>query len=107
LWASTGAKNPAYPDTLYVDNLIGPATVNTLPPATLEAFRDHGRPAMTLLENVQEAREQIEALEMLGISMQAVSDELEAEGLNSFQQAFSALLQTIDQRRAVFLSQMD
>ncbi|HEY3310488.1 MAG TPA: transaldolase [Anaerolineales bacterium] len=107
LWASTGTKNLAYSDTLFVDGLIGPATVNTLPPATLEAFRDHGCPAMTLLDNVQAAREQIEALEELGISMQAVSAELEAEGLHSFQQAFSALLQTIDQRRAVFLSPMD
>ena len=103
LWASTSTKNPAYPDTLYVDNLIGPATVNTVPPATLDAFRDHGKAALTLMEGVDECRAQIVALEKLGILMDTVTSELEAEGVKSFADAFTGLLQTIDERRAAAL----
>ena len=98
LWASTGTKNPAYSDTLYIDNLIGPATVNTVPPATLDAFRDHGKPALTIMEGIPECRAQIAELEKLGISMLSVTDELEAEGVKSFSEAFTSLLQTIDER---------
>ena len=104
LWASTGVKNPAYPDTLYVDTLIGPATVNTVPPATLDAFRDHGHSALTLMEGVDECRAQIAGLEQLGILMNTVTDELETEGVKSFVDAFTALLQTIEERRTSVLA---
>ncbi len=106
LWASTSCKNPAYPDTLYVDSLIGPATVNTVPPVTLDAFRDHGKARLTLLDGVDECRSQIVELEKLGILMETVTTELEAEGVKSFVDAFTALLQTIDERRAVVVAQL-
>ena len=105
LWASTSTKNPAYPDTLYVDNLIGPATVNTVPPATLDAFRNHGTAGLTLMEGVEDARAQISELEKFGVHMDTVTAELEAEGVKSFADAFTALLQTIDERRAAVLKQ--
>ena len=99
LWASTGTKNPAYPDTLYVDNLIGPATVNTVPPQTLDAFREHGTAALTLSEGVDECRVQVAELEKLGISLKTVTDELEEEGVKSFADAFTALLDSLEARR--------
>ena len=99
LWASTSTKNPAYPDTIYIDNLIGPETVNTVPPATIEAFRDHGVAAMTLSRDVDKAQEAIEQLEAAGISMDVVTQELEDEGVKAFSEAFSQLLGTIDERR--------
>ncbi len=68
LWASTGTKNPKYPDTLYVDSLIGPDTVNTMPPATLEAFADHGTVDRTVDRDVEQAHRQIAAIEALGVS---------------------------------------
>jgi transaldolase/glucose-6-phosphate isomerase len=99
LWASTSTKNPAYPDTVYVENLIGPATVDTVPPQTLEAFRQHGKAAPTLTADLDEAHRTIAAVEGLGISMQTVTGELEQEGVKSFGDAFTALLETIEQRR--------
>lgn len=104
LWASTGTKNPNYPDTLYVDELIGPKTVNTVPPSTLLAFLDHGRPSVTLLDGIDQCRSQVTALEQAGISMLTVTDELEQEGVKAFADAFTALLETIDQRRLAFLA---
>ncbi len=103
LWASTSSKNPAYPDTIYVDSLIGPATVNTVPPATLDAFRDHGKAALTIMDGVDECRQQIVELEKLGIKMESVTAELEAEGVKAFVDAFTALLQTIDERRSAVI----
>jgi len=99
LWASTGTKNPAYSDTVYVDNLIGPATVNTVPPATLDAFRDHGHAEVTLTNGLEDSRDQLAQLEANGISMQKVTQELEDEGVKSFADAFTQLLATIDERR--------
>ena len=99
LWASTGTKNPAYSDTVYVDNLIGPATVNTVPPVTLDAFRDHGKAEVTITSGLDESRNQLAGLEALGISMQQVTDELEDEGVKAFADAFTQLLATIDERR--------
>jgi transaldolase/glucose-6-phosphate isomerase len=99
LWASTSTKNPAYPDTIYVDNLIGPETVNTVPPATLEAFRDHGVPAVTLTRDLDKSKEALAQLEAAGISMEQVTQELEDEGVKAFADAFSQLLTTIDGRR--------
>jgi len=99
LWASTSTKNPAYPDTMYVDNLIGPETVNTVPPATLEAFKDHGVAAMTLVRGLEEAQNDIAQLEAAGISMDVMTQELEDEGVKAFADAFAQLLATIDERR--------
>src|SRR5919205_2712526 len=81
LWASTGTKNPKYSDVLYVDNLIGPETVNTIPPATYTAFRDHGTPALTLETGLDESHAAIARLEEIGISLKAVTDKLQTDGL--------------------------
>src|SRR5512134_2909112 len=99
LWASTSTKNPAYPDTIYADNLIGPDTVNTVPPATLEAFRDHGVAEVTITRGLEEAQEALKQLEDAGISMDVVTQELEEEGVKAFADAFAQLLKTIDERR--------
>ncbi len=99
LWASTSTKNPAYPDTLYVDSLIGSDTVNTVPPQTLVAFKDHGTAKVALLTGVDDSKHEIEGLESLGISIDQVTQELEDEGVKAFADAFAALLETIDQRR--------
>lgn len=106
LWASTGTKNPAYPDTLYVDTLIGPATVNTVPPATLKAFKDHGTASQTIMQGVEECRAQVADLESLGISLAVVTDELEVEGVKAFADAFTALLQTVEERRAAVVTRL-
>jgi len=99
LWASTSTKNPAYPDTLYVDELVGPETVNTVPPKTLDAFKDHGRVALTLMRGVDEAQNAIDKLEKMGIPMDVVTQELEDEGVKAFADAFTGLLETIETRR--------
>ena len=100
LWASTGTKNPKYRDVVYVEELIGPDTVNTVPPQTLTAFLDHGVVrAGSLEENVAEARQTLVDLESLGISMSAVTSELEQEGVKSFADAFTALLSAVDASR--------
>jgi len=99
LWASTSTKNPAYSDTLYVDELIGPETVNTVPPATLDAFKDHGKATMTLVRGLAEAEDAIKQLEASGISMDVVTQELEDEGVQAFEDAFTQLLAAIDERR--------
>ena len=106
LWASTSTKNPAYPDTIYVDNLIGPETVNTVPPQTLEAFKDHGIAEVTLVRGLDEARDAIAQLEALGISMAVVTQELEDEGVKAFADAFTQLLATIDERRKAAASSL-
>jgi len=100
LWASTSTKNPAYPDTLYVDKLIGPNTVNTVPPQTLEAFNDHGNVAPTIESDLPQEREILDSLEELGISLKNVTDELEEEGVDSFSKSFESLLESIDDRRS-------
>jgi len=105
LWASTSTKNPAYPDLLYVDNLIGPNTVNTVPPATLEAFRDHGKVEITLTKGVEEARETLAQLESQGVSMDIAAQEIEEEGVKSFAESFAHLLATIEARRKAAIEQ--
>ncbi|RRQ24392.1 transaldolase [Guyparkeria sp. SCN-R1] len=98
LWASTGTKNPAYSDLLYVENLIAPRTINTLPDATLEAFADHGRIASLLKPRLDEDREVWAELAEVGVDMDgAVRDQLLDEGLEQFQAAFDDLLAAIDQ----------
>lgn len=99
LWASTGTKNPDYKDTMYVDELVGPDTVNTMPPATLEAFADHGVVARTVDKDIEQARRQIAAIEALGVSLNAVTDHLVADGVKKFADSFNSLLTTIDQKR--------
>ena len=99
LWASTGTKNPKYSDVMYVEQLIGPWTVNTLPPATYDAFRDHGKVRMTIETNLEAAKSQLELLESLGISLDEVTKKLTVEGVKSFSQSFDSLVTTIDSRR--------
>ncbi|ENO87496.1 transaldolase [Thauera linaloolentis] len=94
LWASTGTKNPAYSDLLYVEPLIGAETVNTLPDATLDALRDHGKVAAdTLRQGIEEAAAQYAALEHHGIDLNQAGERLQHEGLRQFEQSFSALLE--------------
>jgi transaldolase len=92
LWASTGTKNPSYSDLLYVEPLIGPETINTLPDATLAAFRDHGRAALTLEQGSDDARAVFASLGRLGILMGDVGDELQREGVKLFQKSYDDLL---------------
>ena len=106
LWASTSTKNPAYPDTIYIDNLIGPDTVNTVPPATLDAARAHAKPEITITRDVDKAREGLEQLEAVGISMDRVTQELEDEGVKSFAESITALFKTIDDRRKNAISSL-
>ncbi len=98
LWASTGTKNPRYSDVLYVDELIGQDTVNTLPPATYEAFRDHGRARASLEEGEEEARETMDSLGQAGISMKQISGSLLDDGVRLFSEAFDKLLDAVDVR---------
>ena len=100
LWASTSTKNPAYRDVLYVEQLVGADTVNTMPPATLEAFRDHGETARTVDADVADAERALADLEALGIPMREVTDKLLAEGIASFQKSFDGLLGGLEQRVA-------
>ncbi len=101
LWASTGTKNPAYPDTLYVDELVGANTVNTVPPATLDAFRDHGQAELKIESDLAGARRVFDELEALGISLTKVTQELEDEGVKAFAVSFESLLNTIASRQPV------
>jgi transaldolase/glucose-6-phosphate isomerase len=103
LWASTSTKNPDYPDTLYVDALLGPETVNTLPQATLDAFRDHGEPAVRLEDGLDEARELFPRLEEIGINIDQVMQELLDNGIKSFADSFERLLQGIAEKRTRLL----
>jgi transaldolase len=99
LWASTSTKNPAYRDVLYVEELIGPHTVNTMPPKTIEAFRNHGVVARTVDAKVDDAKQQLDALRAVGIDMTDVTDQLLREGLTSFEKSFDTLLAGIEKKR--------
>ncbi len=108
LWASTGTKNPAYRDVFYVEALIGPDTVNTIPPSTFDAFRDHGSPHASLQGHLEEAYEVMESLKRLDISMEKLGDRLLNEGLLLFVDAFDQLLATVESKReAVLDDQLD
>lgn len=98
LWASTSTKNPQYSDVLYVEALIGPHTVNTLPVETLEAFRDHGKVATTLSEGLAESRAAMNGLKSLGIDFNAVCEDLQTEGVELFEKAFDHLLKAVEQK---------
>jgi len=99
LWASTSTKNPAYRDVLYVEELIGADTVDTVPPQTLADFLDHGRVRNSLEEDLDGARETLAELETLGISMKEVTDQLEEEGVKAFADSFSVVMDAVEKRR--------
>jgi len=101
LWASTGTKNPAYRDVLYVEELIGPDTVNTMPPATVDAYRSHGAGRPSIEENVDAARAQWDALARFGVDRDAVMVKLEEEGLGSFAKSFETLMGKLTAKRAL------
>ncbi|HTW32435.1 MAG TPA: transaldolase [Candidatus Sulfotelmatobacter sp.] len=96
LWASTSTKNPNYRDVIYVEELIGPDTVNTMPPATVDAFRDHGRLRNSLVEDVPAAQKVMDDLAKAGISMKEVTDKLTADGVKLFADAFDKLLAAVE-----------
>ncbi len=101
LWASTSTKNPAYPDTYYVDNLIGKYTVNTLPPATLEAFSDHGTAEVTLTERVSDARDVMDMLAECGIDFEQITHQLQEDGVEAFIDSFEMMIDQVHAKRAV------
>ena len=100
LWASTSTKNPVYPDVYYVEALIGPETVDTLPPATIVAFRDHGRTRVTIEDNLNEERALLARLEEVGISLDQVTSHVLADAVRLFVEPFEKLLKTIESRAA-------
>jgi transaldolase len=102
LWASTSTKNPEYPDTMYVDNLIGPHTVDTLPDSTIEAFIDHGTAARTIDDDVEAAEVVWASLAAVGVDMDDVAAQLEREGVSSFQKSFTELIDALDAKSAEF-----
>ncbi len=103
LWASTGTKNKDYSDVLYVEELIGPNTINTVPPATLDAFRDHGKPRDSLEENIEDARHVLTELEKSGISLDAITAELVKDGVRLFADAADKLYGAVAHKRAEVL----
>jgi transaldolase/glucose-6-phosphate isomerase len=96
LWASTSTKNPDYSDVMYVEELIGPDTVDTIPPATFDAFRDHGHPRTSLTEDVESANRTMATLARVGISIKEVTDKLTDDGVRLFAEAFDKLLKAVD-----------
>ncbi|MBI4282282.1 MAG: transaldolase [Chloroflexi bacterium] len=105
LWASTSTKNPAYSDVLYIDNLIGRDTVNTLPPATLTAFIEHGQAKATLEQDVAGAQQTMKALAAMGISMEEVTAKLLADGVKAFADSYDQLLAKVEEKKASLLAQ--
>jgi transaldolase len=102
LWASTSTKNPAYPDTLYIDELIGPHTVNTIPDATLDAFDDHGTVARTVDVDLDEARADLDGLATVGVDLADVTKVLEDEGVSAFSKSFDELLASLTTKAESF-----
>jgi transaldolase len=100
LWASTSTKNPAYPDLKYVEPLIGPETINTMPLETLNAYRDHGQPALRLSEGMIEAQCTLGNLSEVGIDLDSITQQLEDEGIKKFNQPFDSLMETLSRARA-------
>jgi transaldolase/glucose-6-phosphate isomerase len=105
LWASTSTKNPDYRDVMYVEELIGPDTVNTLPESTLEGFRDHGVVRETLTENVAEAEQMLDSLERAGVSLEKITADLVVDGVQQFSDAFDKLLASVSTKRRRFLGE--
>ena len=99
LWASTSTKNPLYPDTLYVENLVGPDTVNTLPPVSLQAFLDHGSVDQTIEVGLEDARDQLGRLAELGVDLDEMTQKLQDDGVAAFAESFVAMLASIAEKR--------
>jgi transaldolase len=104
LWASTSTKNPAYPDVYYVEALVGPDTVDTMPPATLVAYKDHGDPEPRLAKDIDDARRVMDQLAEVGVNMDAVTKKLEEDGVASFTKSFDSLIAVVEKRRAQALA---
>jgi transaldolase len=104
LWGSTSTKNPAYSDLLYVEPLIGRDTVNTVPPVTIDAFRDHGTARATVEEGYDEAESVLAQLKQVGIDLDTVTRELQDEGVKAFADSFDHLLATLEERRKALLA---
>jgi transaldolase len=104
LYGSTGTKNPDYSDVMYVENLIGPNTVNTIPPKTLEAFLYHGTVALTLESDLDEARTQLNDLAALGLNLDEVTQELLDEGVNKFAESYDKLINTITEKKETLVN---
>lgn len=104
LWASTGTKNPAYSDVLYIEELIGPDTVNTAPPHTLENFFDHGTVALTVETGLDEAQAALDQLTGLGIDLDQIMQDLQDAGVDSFAKAFASLMNTIESKKKALLT---
>jgi len=103
LWASTGTKDPSYPPTLYIDTLIGPDTVNTMPPKTMDAFREHGVVTQSLTQDIDKARHVLEETERLNLDLDAVTSALVEDGVKQFADAADKLLAGVEKKRAAFL----
>jgi transaldolase len=99
LWASTSTKNPTYPDTMYVEGLIGADTVDTMPEETIEAYQDHGKPEPRLREGLAEARDLLEQLARVGVDYDEVTDTLEREGVEKFAASFDELIASLQAKR--------
>ena len=104
LWASTGTKNAAYSDVLYVDNLIGQDTVNTMPPTTLNAFMEHGKAQATLEQDLASAEQVMNSLNAAGISIEKVTDKLLTDGVKSFADSFDQLLANVEEKKAILIA---
>jgi transaldolase/glucose-6-phosphate isomerase len=104
LWASTGTKNPAYSDVLYIETLIGPDTVNTMPPATLTSFLDHGNAKPTLADSIEEAETIMADLDASGVSITEVTDKLLVDGVNAFADSFNTLMANVEEKKARLLA---
>lgn len=107
LWASTSTKDPAYRDVRYVEELIGPETVNTMPPKTFAAFRDHGRLHQTLTEGLEEARSLLDRLAGLGIDLDRATEELQDEGVDKFEKSYNELLATLERKRDAVVASLE
>jgi transaldolase/glucose-6-phosphate isomerase len=107
LWASTGTKNPAYSDVLYVDELIGERTVSTMPEATWNAFKDHGTPARTVDRHLDDAHKTLRALSQAGIDMEKVGAQLQEEGVRLFAEAYDGAVATVSHRREELLQRKE
>ncbi len=105
LWASTSTKNPDYPDVKYVEPLIGPETINTLPVETLNAYRDHGQPAVTLADGSDKAAANLQRLPELGLDLNQATQQLEDEGVEKFNQPYDSLLKTLETKRQEIVEQ--
>ena len=103
LWASTSTKNPSYSDVLYIEELIGPDTVNTVPPVTMNAFRDHGFPESRLDRGFEEAEAQLNQLKKLGIDFNEITEKLQFDGVNAFSKSYNELLSTLEEKRQAII----